>query len=252
MSRTMNSSTKPSSAQGLLIVFGSLLAGMLGAFLALSVSGTPAVAMRMLPTDLGPADAMILSGKDGNVTVTNQEGRLSWSDSPSSRAYSVACVYIDPILKGILSGDRFSNDRSKFDEEAKIQGQEFERKSKALQEKYPDLKQGDAAYESARGEYKALQGEYEKWMTALQKVQSKHMAEQVEKAYGELIAAVDIVAERKKIDFVYRFIPPARAFESSELASAMMQVQARTFLRSPSGTDISEDVIKELGLPAAP
>jgi len=126
----MNPSTKPSSGQGLLIVFGSLLAGMLGAFLALSVSGTPAVAMRMLPSDLGPADALILSGKGGNVTVTNQEGRLAWSDSPSSRAYSVACVYIDPILKGILSGDRFSNDRSKFDEEAKFRDRNLNERAK--------------------------------------------------------------------------------------------------------------------------
>ena len=252
----MNTSTQPSTKsffnQGMVFVFGSLLAGMFGAFLALSLSGTPAGATRMLPADLGPADALILSGKDGNVTLTNEDGRLAWSDSPSSRAYSIACVYIDPILKGILSGERFATERSKFDEEAKVQGQEFERKSKNLQEKYPDLKQGDPSFESARGEFKALQGEYEKWLTALQRVQSKHMAEQVEKAYAELIAAVDIVAERKKIDYVYRFVPPAQAFESSELASAMMQVQARTFLRSPSSTDISEDVIKELGLPAAP
>ncbi len=238
--------------QGVAIVVGSLVAGMAGAFFALSLSGAPAVATRMLPSDLGPADALILSGKDGVVTLTNQGGRMAWAESPTARAYSVGCLFIDPIMKGILSGDRFSEDRKKFDEEAKTQGMEFERRSKALQEKYPGMKPDDPNIEGARREFKVLQGEYEKWLAALQKIQSKHMAEQVQKAYSELLAAVDIVAERRKIDFVYRFIPPERPFEAFDLSDAMMQVQARPFLRYPAATDITEDVVKELGLPPVP
>lgn len=235
--------------QGFVIVLGSLVAGMVGAFLALSLSGTPAVATRILPADLGPADALILTGPNGPVTVTNQGGRMAWAESPTARAYSVGCVFIDPVMKGILSSDRFASERKTFDEEAKSQGEEFEHRSKTLQEKYPDIKPDDPNFADARRDFTALQGEYEQWLAALQKIQSKHMAEQVQKAYRELLAALDIVAERKKIDFVYRFIPPDRPFEAFELSDAMMQVQARPFLKYPAATDITEDVVKELGLP---
>ena len=234
------------------VVLGSLVAGMVGAFVALSVSGTPAIATRMVSSDLGPADALILSGSDGAVTVTNQGGRMSWAESPTSRAYSIGCVFIDPVMKGILSSGRFSDVRQKFDDEARIQGEEFERRSKSLQEKYPDLKPEDPNFEIARRDFKALQVEYEQWLAALQKIQSKHMAEQVQNAYREMIAALEIVADRKKIDFIYRFVPPDRPFESVDLSDAMMQVQGRPFLRYPAATDITEELSKELGLSSNP
>ena len=62
------------------------------------------------------------------------------------------------------------------------------------------------------------------------------------------MTAVDVVADRQKIDVVYRFIPAATQFESAQLGDAMVQVQARTFLRAPESLDITADVMKELGL----
>ncbi len=230
----------------------SVIAGGVGAIVALSLAGKPAVATHLLPTDLGPADALILSGADGALTLANKGGRVAWSDSASARSYSVGCVCVDRVMKGILSSDRFAEERKKFDDEARTQGEEFDRKSKSLQEKYPDAKPSDPNFDEARREFQALQGEYEKWISILQKIQSKHMAEQVQQAYTELLAALDIVADRMKIDFVYRFTPPDRAFESVDLSDAMMQVQARPFLRYPSAIDITEELKKELGLPSEP
>ena len=230
----------------------SMLAGGIGAVATLSLSGSPANATRILPIDVGPADALILSGKDSPLTVRNQGGRIGWSESPSARAYSVACVHTDRVMKGILSSERFAGERQKFDDEARVQGGEFEQRSKTLQEKYPDVKPGDATFDQARHEFATLQGEYEKWFATLQKIQSKHMAEQVERAYRELTEALNVVSERKQVDFVYRFTPPERAFDSVELSDAMMQVQARPFLRYPAAIDITEDVVKELGLPSQP
>lgn len=229
----------------------SMIAGAVGALATLSFSGSPANATRILPSDLGPADALILTGKDSTLTVSNQGGRVGWSDSPNARAYSVGCVHTDRVMKGILSSERFTSERQKFDDEARLQGGEFEQRSKTLQEKYPDVKPGDATFDQARQEFAALQGEYEKWFAALQKIQSKHMAEQVEQAYRELATALEIVADRKQVDFVYRFVPADRAFGSVELSDAMMQVQSRPFLRYPAAIDLTEDLVKELGLPSA-
>lgn len=235
---------------GLTFVVGSLIAGMTGAFVALSISGTPAVATHVLAADLGPAEALILSAKEGDaLTLTNQQGRISWSDSATARSYSVACVCVDRLMKGILSSDRYITDRTKFEEEALSQREEFDRRNKELQTRYPGIKPDDAQFEEAKRAFVALQSEYEKWFTSVQKIQSKHMAEQVEKAYRELLVALDVVAERKKIDLVYRFLPQDRPFESVELADAMMQVQSRPFLRYPTAIDITDEVFKELGTP---
>jgi hypothetical protein len=74
------------------------------------------------------------------------------------------------------------------------------------------------------------------------------VADQVEKAYRELTTAVDVVCDRRKIDLVYRFIPSVTPFESQDLGNAMIQVQARTFLRAPESIDLTADVMKELNL----
>ena len=74
------------------------------------------------------------------------------------------------------------------------------------------------------------------------------VADQVEKAYRELTTAVDVVCDRRKIDLVYRFIPSITPFESQDLGNAMIQVQARTFLRAPESIDLTADVMKELNL----
>jgi hypothetical protein len=61
---------------------------------------------------------------------------------------------------------------------------------------------------------------------------------------------VDVVADRRKIDLVYRFIPSQTPFESQDLGNAMVQVQGRTFLRAPEQIDLTADVLKELNLPS--
>ena len=96
----------------------------------------------------------------------------------------------------------------------------------------------------------ALFERYQKWNAGMQAAQGKLMAEQVEKAYRELTAAVDTVCERRHVDIVYRFIPTALPFESADLGNAMIQVQARTFLHSPEALDLTAEVMKELNLTA--
>ncbi len=227
-----------------------LVAGAAGAVTTQFFSASPAIATRSLPADLGPADALLLSGKDGQLAVRNAAGRISWSDAATARAYAVGCVHIDRIMKGLLASERYSSERQKFDDEARGQGEEFEKRSKDLQDKYPDPKPADPNFEDARKAFLTLQGEYEQWMGQIQRIQSKHMAEQVEKAYRDVVAATEVVAQRGGVDLVYRFMPPEREFGSQELADAMLQVQARPFLKYPAGIDLTDEVAKELALPA--
>ncbi len=226
------------------------MAGVAGALATELISPRAAVAVRALPADLGPADALILSGKEGTMSLRNESGRVAWADAATARSYAVGCVHIDKIMKGLLGSERYSAERKKFDDEAQSQGEEFEKKSKDLQSTYPDPKPGDPNFEDARKAFLTLQAEYEQWMREIQRIQSKHMAEQVEKAYRDVIAATEVVAQRGGVDLVYRFMPPDREFGSQELADAMLQVQARPFLKYPAGIDLTDEVAKELALPA--
>lgn len=238
--------------QSFIVIAGSLFAGFVGGVVAITLSGTTAGASKILATDLGPADSLILAAPDGMLSITNKEGRIAWAAAPSARAYSVGCLHIDRVMKGLLASERFTSERKKFENEARSQGEEFESRSKALQSKYSEIKPDDPSFEDAKREFTALQAEYEKWFATLQKIQSKHMAEQVQQAYREMTAALDVVADRQRIDFVYRFVPPDQPFDAVELSDAMMQVQGRPFLRVPASTEITEDVLKELGLTSDP
>lgn len=227
---------------------GALAAGAAGALVAWMLGGSRVEAVRMLPADLGPADALLLSGKDAALVVRNADGRIGWSDDAAARAWSTGCVFIDPVLKAILATDRYEAERKTFEDEARSQGEAFEQRNKSLKDKYPDIKPDDPAFERAKEEFIELQAEFEKWQMAVQRLQAKQMAEQVEKAYREMLTALDVVADRRRVDLVYRFVPPERPFEATDLGATMVQVQARPFLRFPQAMDLTDDVFKELGL----
>lgn len=231
----------------------STAGGLLGATLALSVR--PAVAQEeRAPVELGPADALLLAAPRGTaadappLALRNALGRLSWSSEPGSRAFSIGLVHVDRILKGIIQSDRFIADRMKFDEQAREAREEFERRFKAFEEKYPNPDPKSPDFEQIQREFAALQNEAQAWAARIQDLQSKLAAEQVEKAYREMLSAVDVVADRRKVDLVYRFLPASKPFEALSLPDAMLQVQSRTMLRHPDSLDITDDVVRELGL----
>lgn len=227
--------------------------GLVGATVALSVR--PADAQQERATvELGPADALLLAAPRGAaadatpLTLRNGLGRLSWGSEPGSRAYSMGLVHVDRILKGIIQSDRFIADRMKFDEQAREAREEFERRFKAFEEKYPNPDPKSPEFEQIQREFAALQGEAQAWAARIQDIQSKLAAEQVEKAYREMISAVEVVADRRTVDLVYRFLPASKPFDALSLPDAMLQVQSRTMLRYPESIDLTDDVVRELGL----
>jgi hypothetical protein len=230
-----------------------VVGGMVGAMLALSVR--PAVAQEgRAPVELGPADALLLAAPKGAaadappLALRNGIGRLSWGSEPGSRAFSVGLVHVDRVLKGIIQSERFIADRMKFDEQAREAREEFERRFKAFEEKHPNPDPKSPEFEQIQREFAALQNEAQAWSARIQDIQSKLAAEQVEKAYKEMLSAVDVVADRRSVDLVYRFLPASKPFDSRSLPDAMLQVQSRTMLRYPDSIDITDDVVRELGL----
>jgi len=244
-----------SSRRGMMLACAlcGAIGGLVGALVALSAR--PAVAQQeRAAVELGPADALLLAAPRGAATdapplaIRNGIGRLSWGSEPGSRAFSIGLVHVDRILKGIIQSDRFIADRMKFDEQAREAREEFERRFKAFEEKYPSPDPKSPDFEQIQREFAALQNEAQVWAARIQDIQSKLAAEQVEKAYREMISAVEVVGDRRAVDIVYRFLPASKPFDALSLPDAMLQVQSRTMLRYPDSIDITDDVVRELGL----
>ena len=230
------------------VALWSALAGV-AAFALLRGAERPAVAVTVpAPDDLGPADALILKGKDANLQLRNAEGRLAFGEQPTARAWSVGAVNSDKIMKLLLKSERFEDERKRLEEQAKGKDEDFRKRYTELEAKYKDLDPKSPDFEQGRAEVEGFFKEVESWRKEIGEKLSKLQAEQIEKAYREMTAAVDVVADRTKVDVVLRFVPTAQQFECNSPADAMLAVQVRTFLHYPEAIDITPELLKELSL----
>ncbi|MCH2160995.1 MAG: OmpH family outer membrane protein [Phycisphaerales bacterium] len=227
----------------LAILLVSVFGRDLGNFGAPATAEAPA-----MKETLGPADELLLTGKDGPLAITNGEGHVAWGTQDTSRAWSVAAVNLSDLMPAVLARDVFQEEMKDLEETAMEQNAEFEAQFKGLQDEYGEIGPDDPKFAEAQGRAQALMAKYQEWQQATMQVRSKKASEQVEQAYREVIEAVAVVAENQQIDMVYRFIPTDSEFKSDTLEQAQMQIQLRTFLKYPDQVDITETVKEELGL----
>lgn len=214
-----------------------------------AVAAQPTVAAN----DLGPVDGLVLNdvkgGKDAAALRFFVEGQhLGWGDRVTSRAWSVGAVHVDKAMKALLNAGTYAEKRKELEETAKQQDAEFGKRLDALREKYKNLTPQSPEAPQAQAESQALGQEYEKWRQGSMRIQEKLFAEQIEAAYRELVAAVETVSEKERIDLVVRFIPTGNPFETDSLAGAREQVISRTFLKYPEAVDITAEVLKALNV----
>lgn len=233
-----------------LVVVTSLVLSAVALAVALRAAPEqPAVAASPLASDLGPADGLLLLGKDGKdpLRVSSQDGRLAWGDRSTNRVWSVAAVDIDKVMKKILEGSGYDVKRKELEERAKATEADFTKRAEEVRAKFPPNPDGSAPPEATRA-FAMLQQEFNKWLEGFGLEQEKVSAEQFEQAYRELVAAVETVAEKESIDLVFRFYPTADPFKANRAGEALGQIQARTFLKYPGSIDITPDVMKVLNL----
>ncbi|MFO0826624.1 MAG: OmpH family outer membrane protein [Phycisphaerales bacterium] len=205
--------------------------------------------------ELGPSDALLLNdakpakGADGKpVRFRAEAGRLTWSDQPTAKAWSVGAINVDKSMKSLLSTPAYADKRKELEEEARKQDDEFAKRLDELKKKYPNLEPNSPAVAEAQAEFNALRDEYNRWREGSMRINEKLVAEQIEKAYRELVNAVEIVSDREKLDLVMRFLPTGEPFNADTLAAAREQVLGRSLLRYPEAIDITAEVLKELGI----
>jgi galactokinase len=212
------------------------------ALLARGPLAAPAVADPVPSADeLGPADAvLLLDAKDrkDSLRLTNSGGRLSFG----------AAVDVDTCMKRLLATGEFADRRKEVEDEARTQEEQFRAQMQEIEAKYGNIGPNDPKFPEAQREANGVFEAMRRWREGQGRIVGKLAAEQIEAAYRRLVEAVEVVADREKVDLVYRFIPTAKAFETETMEAAGMQVRERTFLRSPESLDLTTEVLKELGV----
>ncbi len=238
------------------IVAGSLALSVLALGVALSnqVGGpalNTAVAGAPLGNDLGPTDGLLLAteaGKDA-LRIAAKDGRLSWGDRVTNRAWSIAAVDIDKVMKKLLEGTSYTDKRNEIKDKLEKGQAEFQKRAEEIQAKFP-MAPGSPPPPEGQQAMQVLQQEYRMFSEAISTEGEKLASEQFEAAYRELIAAVESISEKESIDLVFRFQPTADPFDSKGSGDALDRIRARLLLKYPAQIDITPEVLKVLNLTA--
>ena len=228
----------------------SLLAILLGATFGrgLETLDTSAVATQPQPTEtLGPADDIVFNG-DKPLVVVNREGRIGWGEQATSRSWAIASVNLSGILPEMLQRESFQEEMKELEELQMGQNAEFENAFKALQDEYGEIGPEDPKFAEAQGRAQEIMARYNEWQQGAMQVRGKKTAEQLEKAYRDVVEAIEVVCDEQNIDVAFRFVPTATEFRSDSPDAAADQIRLRTFLRYPEAMDITDSVRDELGL----
>jgi hypothetical protein len=202
---------------------------------------------------LGPASSLILESELGEtITLKVDDKRLAWGDQPTKRVNSVAYVHIGKGLAGLLQGESFIEENQALQEELIAAMQSITEAFETVQAKMQGITPDDPEFEAINQEGQAVLQQRERFTQQANTAKAMLGAEQLERAYRELVDAVNVVADRLEIDTVHRFIPTDDSFEikpsPGAFQAAMLQIRLRSVLRYPEDIDITSEVMEELGI----
>lgn len=202
---------------------------------------------------LGPASSLTLENAQAeSLVVQVVDKRLSWGDSPQKRVYSIGYVHIGKALSELLKGESFVEEKESLLEDVQDAQQSLLDALQSVQERMQGLTPEDAEFESISKEGQGLLQQRDRLIQQATAAKATLFAEQVERAYRELVDAINVVADRLDIDMVHRFIPTDDPFEIQPglgaFQAAMLQIRLRSVLRYPEDIDITSDVLEELGI----
>ncbi|MCH2139548.1 MAG: OmpH family outer membrane protein [Phycisphaerales bacterium] len=232
----------------LALIAGSLLLVAVGNF----ATHAEADDASTLPT-LGPASSLTLENEEAeSVALRVDEKRISWGDKPQQRIHSIAYVHTGKALSALLQGSSYREEVEALNDELTEAQQAIAEAFEEMQEKMQGVTPDDPEYERIGQEGQQLLQQRDRFVQQANTARAMLGAEQVERAYRELVDAVNVVADRLDIDIVNRFIPTDDAFETQPspqaFQNAMMQIRLRSLLRYPEDVDITEEVMEELGI----
>jgi Skp family chaperone for outer membrane proteins len=199
------------------------------------------------PGKLGPVESIAFAGED-KLTVSNNEGHLSWGEETTSQLWSIGFMETGKALSQLLQAEHFLDEREELTEELKGNLAEARELITSMQEEGNSLDPESPEAPEFRKRWELARAEFQQLQRLSSEAQARLVAKQMETAYEEIIEAVNVVSERLKIDIVLRFIPPDNQFNAENPDAIIMQIRLRTALKLPEGIDITDEVLAELGL----
>jgi Skp family chaperone for outer membrane proteins len=198
---------------------------------------------------LGPAGSLTLVDDEQELVLRNASGRLAWSDSEHARAFSVGFVHVGRAVSPLLQAEEYVEEMARLQEEIRKTDEEITQRIGALLEESRDMSPDDPQAPEVQRAYQEMLQELERWRRQGSQRLGLLAAEQIERAYRDFVAAVEVVAERRGIDIVYRFIPTDREFQAANPPTAYIAIRARIAVTYPEGIDITDEVLEELAVP---
>lgn len=226
----------------------SLLALLVASAFGWPRTASTAEAEPILADDLGPADAVVLRGAKGDLRVRNEAGRLAWGDRPTDRATTMAFVDVDRIMSLLLEAPRLGDERKSLEERGREKMKEFESQRDEFIKQYGRIGPDHPDFERASEAWKVLRESLDQWQAEMTEQGEKLLREQIDVSWKETLAAIDLVAERRGIDVVMRFVPTTKAFEAEDPEGGLTQLIGRTVLRMPEALDLTPEIMKEMNL----
>jgi Skp family chaperone for outer membrane proteins len=197
---------------------------------------------------LGPAGTLALTEDDKQLVLRSSGERLAWSDNEHARAYSIGFVHVGRAVGPLLEAEQYEEELVRLRDELRGRDQEMTERITAFLEENRELQPDDPKAAEVQRAYQTMMQELERVrMEGAQRL-DKLRAEQVERAYRDFVAAVEVVAQRRKIDIVYRFVPTANEFQAQTLSTAYIGIRARVAVKYPEALDITDAVLEELAV----
>ena len=229
--------------------------GLLALVLALNLStvlgiGSPEAMAEPWSVDdeLGPATSLILTGEDEPLVLRNSTGHLAWADNVHAQAYSVAFVAPGKAMEPLLDAEQYTEEIKELQDELRTRGQEFDQQLGAYRQQNAGVTPDDPRAVEVGQTYQAMLAEFEQWRAKAAARMGLLRAGHIEKAYRDMLAAVEVVAERQGIDIVFRFIPTADEFGAVNPPQAHLASRQRLALVYPEALDITDAVLEELSV----
>ena len=198
---------------------------------------------------LGPAGTLTLvDAQDDPLVLRNTGGRLAWAPGDHARALSLALVHVGKAMGPLLEARKYRDEYGALEEKLRERDQELADAMFAFRQEHKDVEPDDPDAAEVKQAFQAMLQRREQLRLQGTRRLGALATEHIERAYRDLIAAVEVVAGQHGIDLVYRFIPTGNEFKALGPAQAYTGIRARIALKYPPELDITDEVMEELAL----
>lgn len=202
---------------------------------------------------LGPAESLTLidpENKSKALVLHNRKQHLSWGDEPYHAARSMAFLHVGKPLYGLISSEPYAQPIQDLRNELAAEAQQRDSDMRAQYEQVQALDPKDPATAERQQDFVKQRDMFQRWLQESQSRIARMEADALLRAYDEIVAAVEVVAERKKIDLVLRFLPSELGEDTEVVTADQAQavIRGRTAVKYPEELDLTNAVMEELSL----